>query len=205
MIDALHAAAHQSERDAVAALDEHSWLGAAIDADVAARRFAEWGSSTVIDENVGAAVIGRELFDALHDRAQLQAQWPVGNAGALHVYGYLLSTVETPYGLKRDRWMDGHLAVACGLPADAFVPWASPRTLLERVGDAAHSVLARAECVRHAGGATLALERAVESGEWALVYSVDGLLVTAFPVASADPVLAEWDSEPQRLRWNGVR
>ncbi|MEV8267244.1 amino acid deaminase [Microbacterium sp. NPDC076911] len=205
MIDALDAAAQQSERDAVATLDKYPWLGAAIDADATAGRFAEWGASTVVDENIGAAVISRTVFDALHDRAQLQAQWPVGNAGVLHVYGYLLSRAETPYGLKRARWMNGHLAIACGLPADAFVPWASPRTLLERVGEAAHSALSRAACIREAGGATLALERTSQSEEWALVYAVDGLLVTTFPVVSVEQILAEWDADPQRLRWNAVR
>lgn len=205
VIDVLDAAAHLSGIDAVAALDEYPWLGAAIDADVVARRFAEWGASTVIDENIDAAVISREVFDALHDRAGLSAQWPVGNAGVLHVYGYLLSKVETPYGLKRARWMNGSLAAAYGLPTDGFIPWASSRTLLERASESARSLLSRAECIRRTSGATLALDRSSRSGDWALVYVVDGLLVTTFPVASVEQILADWDADPERLRWNAVR
>ncbi|MGZ0712707.1 amino acid deaminase (plasmid) [Coraliomargarita sp. W4R53] len=205
VIDALDAAARQSERDAVATLDEYPWLGAAIDADVAAGRFAAWGLSTVIDENIDAPVITREVFDALHNRAQLEAQWPMGNAGVLHVYGYLLSRVETPYGLKRARWVNGSLAVACGLAPDAFLPWASFGTLLERVGEAANAMRSHAAHARNAGGAVLALGRVPQSGEWALVYEVDGLLVTTFPVASVEQILAEWDADPGRLRWNAVR
>lgn len=91
---AARAAAHPLE-----VLAEIPWLGAAIDADARAGRFGRWGRSTVIDENVEAAVIPEALFAALHARAGLRAEWPVGNAGLVHVYGYLLSTVPTPYGL----------------------------------------------------------------------------------------------------------
>ena len=44
--------------------------------------------------------------------AGLAAAFPVGNAGLLHVYGYWFSDEPTPYGFKRDRWVDGALAGA---------------------------------------------------------------------------------------------
>ncbi len=84
-------------------------------------------------------MLSRSTFEALHDRAGLDSAWPVGNAGLLHVYGYLLSTTPTPYGLKRDRWLGGELARACGLAPDAFVPWIGERTLLDRVTDVAET------------------------------------------------------------------
>jgi hypothetical protein len=136
------------------------WLAEQIEADAAADRFSRWGRSTVFEENrrspVSAAdayspviaadtrspVISDALFVDLHRIAGLDAAWPIGNAGLLHVYGYLLSTVDTPYGRKRDRWLGGGVARAFGLSDDAFAPWfvtpsARDSTPLERVTAAA--------------------------------------------------------------------
>lgn len=203
----LDALAELARTDPAGTLDQQDWLGAAIDDDRKHGRFDAWGASTVIDENLGTPVLEMPLFDALHARAGLRAEWPVGNAGLLHVYGYLLSTVVTPYGLKRDRWLDGALARAYGLAPDTFVPSAREASLLARVGDAASALLARG-AARTAEVATVptavAVGRIPGSGDWALVYAVRGRLVTTFPVASPETVLAEWDAAPARLRWNAA-
>lgn len=186
-------------------LAEHPWLGAAIDDDALAGRFELWGASTVIDEHTAAPVIPRAVFDALHERAGLAAQWPIGNAGLLHTYGYLLSSVPTPYGLKRERWLDGALARAYGLPEDGFAPWARTTPLLARVTEAARGLLTRPTRLAEVPGgeAVLALGDAVE-GSSALVYAVSGRLITTFPVTSASVLLEEWDADPGRLRWNAA-
>lgn len=203
MTRTLDAVAQRAQYDPDGAVDEHPWLGAAIDADVAADRFGHWGASTVVDENTGSPILSRAVFDALHGRAGLPSAWPVGNAGLLHVYGYLLSTTPTPYGLKRDRWIDGALARAYGLADDEFVPWARRPTLLTRVTRAADGLLAESRVrVAASNGATLALGRAPHEGPWALAYAVGGRLITTFPVASSEAVLTEWDAAPDRLRWN---
>jgi hypothetical protein len=108
--------------------------------DAAAGRFDDWALSTVIDENVKSPVISQAEFFQLHAAAGIAATWPIGNAGLLHVYGYLLSRVVTPFGLKGDRWRDGALAQHLGLAADAFVLEAADaagETVLQRVTDAA--------------------------------------------------------------------
>lgn len=184
------------------------WLAEQIRADAAAARFAAWAESTVIDENIAAAVIPPAVFDELHDLAGLHADWPIGNAGLLHVYGYLLSTVPTPYGLKRERWTGGALATALGLDAAAFVPWsASGTTTLERVTDAALPVL------RSPVHPLLVLDDHAPAGqvvrtvviEGALAYGVDDLLVTIFPL---DTTVDTWDrailAGTPRLRYNAV-
>ncbi|MER3386988.1 MAG: amino acid deaminase [Microcella pacifica] len=207
MIHTLDDAAARALTDPSGVLREHSWLGAAIDDDVGAGRLEKWGRSTAMDENTGTATVDPALFAALHSRAHVEARWPVGHAGLLHVYGYLLSTTPTPYGLKRERWLDGGLARAYGLADDAFVPWARSTTLLERVSDAAEALVALgATRVQTVDGveSVLALGRARDDGPFALAYAVDGRLVTTFPVGSAESVLAEWDADAARLRWNAA-
>ncbi|UFS57426.1 hypothetical protein [Subtercola endophyticus] len=96
-------------------------LLAGIAHDRSSGAFARWGLSTVVDENLREPVIGRALFEFLHEYAGVAATWPIGNAGVLHVYGYLLSAVSTRYGLKRERWLGAELTTALGMPEGAFL------------------------------------------------------------------------------------
>lgn len=204
-------AAHDTATDAATALDELDWLKTSIEDDRVADRFRCWGRSTVIDENVGAPVIGRSLFEELHARAGVDAAWPIGNAGVLHCYGYLLSLVQTPYGLKRERWLGADLPRAYRLPDDAFVPWAGERTLLARAADAASALLqmpaASGTLVVDGRESHVALSAA--TGPAALAYAVASapdsklLLITTFPVADAAVVLQEFAAEPG-LHWNAM-
>ncbi|WP_193755371.1 amino acid deaminase [Microbacterium testaceum] len=218
----LDAAARLAATDPVAAIDSLAWLADALAEDRAAARFAAWGLSTVIDENVGAAVLPRAVFDELHRRAGLEAEWPVGNAGVLHVYGYLLSLTPTPYGLKRERWLSGELERACGLESGALLPWAGAETLLSRATAAASALLARDDAVteelvdaaafRAPGDAAteqtgcrtarIALGAPLPDGGAALAYAVDGRIVTMFPVA--DPGGLRAGLGAPRLRWNAA-
>jgi hypothetical protein len=119
------------------------WLVAHISVDVAAGRFSQWATSTVVDEALQAPVIHQPLFTHLHELAHLDARWPVGNAGLVHVYGYLLSAAHTRHGLKRERWLGSQMATALGLEPDHFVPGLNAgSTPLERVVAAALPLLA---------------------------------------------------------------
>ncbi|MGK3950253.1 amino acid deaminase [Microbacterium sp. K2] len=214
-IDDLTTAATRAQSDSAtaarAAVDSLPWLVASLEDDREHGRFDAWGRSTVIDENIGAPVISRALFDELHRRAGIAAQWPVGNAGLLHCYGYLLSRVETPYGLKRERWVTPALAEACALAPDAFLPWLEGATLLHRAGAAASGILRSASLSSTAtvDGRHTRVGVTREQGPAALAYAVavtsetTPLLITMFPVADAGVVLTEFASTP-RLRWNAV-
>jgi hypothetical protein len=185
-------------------------------ADARARRFAAWGRSTVVDEFVGEAVVPEGVVTALHRLAGLPARFPLGNAGLLHVYGYWFATRPTPFGYKRDRWLDGRLARAFGLPDTAFVPGADPTaTPLQRVLEVALPVLAdprdalaTADVAVDGLLTRVVLVRDSGSASTALVYGVDGgdglRLVTTFPV-DGDPLalVDEFVASP-RLRWNAV-
>jgi hypothetical protein len=185
-------------------------------ADARAGRFAAWGWSTVVDEFVGEAVVPEGVVTALHRLAALPVRFPRGNAGLLHVYGYWFATRPTPFGYKRDRWLDGRLARAFGLPDAAFVPGADPATTpLQRVFEVARPVLAdprdalawadvpvdglltRVVLVRDAGSTSTALVYGVDGG--------DGLrLVTTFPVDGDALSIVDDFVESPRLRWNAV-
>lgn len=203
---------------------ELPWLARQIRADHAANRFAGWASSTVIDENTHAPVITRYVFDELHALAGIDAQWPVGNAGLLHCYGYLLSTAVTPHGLKRDRWISPHLATALGQEVDTFTPWVGDTSLLSRVeativpllNNPPEHALANhtSTTVPDAAGRTYTTQTVVvqHQGFAALAYGVVAprggaasvLPVTAFPVTATTEWLTELASNTTRLRFNAV-
>ena len=151
--------------------------------------------------------------------------WPIGNAGLLHVYGYLLSTADTLYGRKRDRWIDGGVARAFGLPADAFAPWfvtpsANDSTPLERItavaepfaadpADGDFTVLWIDETGKSGEIARTVVVRDEDSGAAALLYAVgttdQPLLVTLFPLEGFDPKWLEGATAGSpRLRYNAV-
>jgi len=204
-------AARDTAPDAAAAIDVLDWLTTSIGRDRAEGRFDAWGRSTVIDENVGKPVLVRAAFEYLHELAGVEASWPIGNAGVLHCYGYLLSRTATPYGLKRERWLGADLARAYGLADDAFLPWASETTLLTRAADAASALLASptASRILHVDGRETRVALGASAGAGALAYAVaadpgaEPLLVTTFPVSDAAALLEEFDADP-RLRWNAV-
>lgn len=204
-------AGRDSPADAASAIDLLEWLTTSIARDRAAGRFDDWGRSTVIDENVGKPVLARAAFEYLHELAGAEAVWPLGNAGVLHCYGYLLSRIKTPYGLKRERWLGAELAHAYGMADDGFVPWSSESTLLERAADAASGLLDSPAVSRSliVDGRESRVALSSAAGPAALAYAVasapdsEPLLVTTFPVAEAVAVLDEFDAEP-RLHWNAA-
>jgi hypothetical protein len=202
--------------------------------DAAAGRFNDWALSTVIDENVRSPVIAQAEFLRLHAAAGITATWPIGNAGLLHVYGYLLSTVVTPFGLKGDRWRNGELAGQFGLKATAFLleaAAAAGETVLQRVTDAALPHLTHPSAERRdvlvfddevlgpmdgtSPGAddTTVFRTTVTSTPGhagaALIYGVREAgrmrLITVFPLADATPAaLDALAADPPRMRYNAA-
>ncbi|HCS61787.1 MAG TPA: amino acid deaminase [Microbacterium sp.] len=204
-------AARGSRSEAASAINLLEWLTVSIAQDRAAARFSQWGRSTVVDENVGKPVLAQAAFEYLHELAGVEASWPIGNAGVLHCYGYLLSRVSTPYGLKRERWLGADLAQAYDLGGDAFIPWRGQGTLLERAAGAASALLRSPAASRSLtlDGRESRVALTAATGPAALAYAVasnpgeEPRLVTTFPVADAAAILEEFDAEP-RLRWNAL-
>ncbi|MBS1907907.1 MAG: amino acid deaminase [Actinobacteria bacterium] len=209
-LDRAASAASGSTPDAaVEALALIDWLIAAIDADRSAGLFARWGASAAIDDSSGEELVSRPLFEALHDRAGLEAAWPVGNAGLLQTYGSLLSAGET-----RERWLGGRLAGGLGLDDAHFLPWQGPGTLLARATQAATVLLASGGEFSWyslaAGRATRTVLSHEHGGSRALAYAVapsPGMSprpVALLPVAQAETIRSDLDEAAARLRWNAV-
>lgn len=117
-------------------LPQSKWMGRLLQhiaTDAAAGLFERWGNSTLIDSNVEGPVIDETVLRRLLDAAGLGGAMDVLNAGLAHTYAYLLADVPTPYGYKRDRWLDGRLQCILGTERGRLLPVARVDTLLANV------------------------------------------------------------------------
>ncbi|CAH0230591.1 hypothetical protein [Rhodococcoides fascians] len=179
---------------------------------------AKWTSSTVIDDNVQAPVFNERVFSWLHRGVPGAFEFPNGHAGLMHVYGYLLSSVETPYGLKRRRWLTDDLANALGLKPSFFFPTASTVPLMERVASVvlptltdpladSRTILGIDEVVDRRRRMRTVYLRDRMTNSTALLYgSVSGddiQIVTAFPIGPmTSQSVQDRLAEPARYRYN---
>lgn len=107
------------------------WLGQQIVRDTATRGlFDLWGKCSNFDELAGVAIVEPGILAAIGELAGLPIAGPAVPAGLQHTYGYLLSTIVTPYGYKRDRWLSPRLERGFGLPTDVLGPNPGEGTLL---------------------------------------------------------------------------
>ncbi len=75
-----------------------------------------WGLSSNRDEVADTCIVHRPILEALAELVRLPLIGTSFHAGLMHTYGYLLSDLQTPYGLKRDRWLRPDLDRHFGLP-----------------------------------------------------------------------------------------
>jgi hypothetical protein len=93
-----------------------------IEADAKARDILNlWGLSRNIDESnlsTGLKTVPPSFLEFLaHEwKVPFNPSFTEGHAGATHTYGYLMSTMSTPYGYKRARYVRGETEQGFGLP-----------------------------------------------------------------------------------------
>lgn len=110
-------AAVRASGAAAAALEKHCpAVFAEIVTDAASPDlFSLWGRSFNFDENAGKTIVAPEIVAAVGRLAGVPMRGRAVHAGLLHTYGYLFSSIKTPYGLKRDRWLSQSLEQGLGL------------------------------------------------------------------------------------------
>lgn len=89
-----------------------------------------WGQSLNFDENSDARIVAEPILQQLCRLIGVDYSDPVCHAGVLHTYGYLLSMLKTPFGLKRDRWEKGQIESLAGLPEQTLCSSPLEGTLL---------------------------------------------------------------------------
>ncbi len=92
-----------------------------------------WGRSCNIDENVGQVIVHPAILHGIGTLAGVPMRGQVVHAGLEHTYGYLFSTLETPYGAKRDRWLSPTLAQGFGIDLSLLSDRPREGTLLANV------------------------------------------------------------------------
>lgn len=91
---------------------------------------AAWGKSRNVDDNVGATIVPPAIVEAIGSTAGVPMRGVNVHAGLLHTYGYLFSSLQTPYGLKRDRWLSKTLEQGFGLDTQLLSDHPGAGTLL---------------------------------------------------------------------------
>lgn len=89
-----------------------------------------WGRSVNTDELANQDIVAAEILSLLGEITGVPMRPPGFHAGIQHTYGYLLSRIETPYGFKRDRWIQSTIEDGFGLPRQSLQPLPRRGTLL---------------------------------------------------------------------------
>lgn len=92
-----------------------------------------WADSRNFDEHAKAPIVAPAIVTALSKAMGVLASGDVVHAGLMHTYGYLFSTLWTPFGYKRARWVDGELERGLHLPDGILGPTPRSGTLFANV------------------------------------------------------------------------
>ncbi|MEZ6128655.1 MAG: hypothetical protein R3C59_08220 [Planctomycetaceae bacterium] len=89
-----------------------------------------WGRSRNVDELTGTTIVDPAILTLISRLTRKTLSKTTPHAGLQHTYGYLFSTIETPHGFKRDRWLETDIETAFGLHPTTLSPEPHQGTLL---------------------------------------------------------------------------
>lgn len=92
-----------------------------------------WGQSLNFDSGAKKQIVDDKIIGDLQALFNIKNDNKIVHAGIMHTYGYLFSTIETPYGFKRKRWIDPTLNAAFDLSGNSFSPETIDGGLLSNV------------------------------------------------------------------------
>lgn len=82
-----------------------------------------WGESYNFDSNAKKTIVDEKIMKDLQQLFGIQNDNQKVHAGIIHTYGYLFSTIDTPYGYKRKRWIEPTLNTGFTLTSQALSPF----------------------------------------------------------------------------------
>jgi len=93
-----------------------------------------WGRSLNYDELAKETIVDATVLDRLSSHLKTSPRNErVIHAGLEHTYGYLFSTLQTPYGYKRARWVRPDIEDGFALPRGTLSPLPSRGSLLSNL------------------------------------------------------------------------
>ncbi|MBI2362651.1 MAG: hypothetical protein HYV15_04645 [Elusimicrobia bacterium] len=147
-----------------------------------------WGESVNFDELAKSTIVPEGVLAALEaafEAPPTREPGRLAHAGLEHTYGYLLSTVKTPFGFKRARWVSGGLERGLGLPPGTLGPAPAEGTLFANA-----TMLAGRIALQDDGPSLAALKAAEGAAARALaVYDYAALDVTRLEERAAGATL----------------
>ncbi len=92
-----------------------------------------WGQSLNFDSGAKKKIVEDKIIADLQALFNIKNDNKIVHAGIMHTYGYLFSTIDTPYGYKRKRWIAPTLNMAFGMEGNSFSPETIEGGLLSNV------------------------------------------------------------------------
>lgn len=92
-----------------------------------------WGQSINFDSGAKAIILDYKLINELQAKFKIKNDNHIVHAGIMHTYGYLFSTLMTPYGFKRIRWTKPTLNNGLELNHLSLSPFTVEGTLLSNI------------------------------------------------------------------------
>lgn len=89
-----------------------------------------WGQSINFDEIASKQIVDPQIMLAICEMAGTSCSDEIVHAGLQHTYGYLFSTISTPYGYKRDRWVKPDVEAGFQIKSPSIRPVPEQGTLL---------------------------------------------------------------------------
>lgn len=81
-----------------------------------------WGQSLNFDSGAKKIIVEDKIIGDLQLIFNIKNDNKIVHAGIMHTYGYLFSTIDTPYGYKRKRWISPEVNQAFSLTGNALSP-----------------------------------------------------------------------------------
>ena len=91
--------------------------------------------SVNVDELSETEIVAPKILEMLGRQTGVDMEPPAVHAGVQHTYGYLLSLIKTPFGYKRQRWIEPTIERGFALPVGSLQALPRRGTLLGNLTD----------------------------------------------------------------------